>query len=526
MATERVSMRDAKEILRQKWSLKMTNRQVARSMGISAGTVGKTVSRARDAKLDWPQVEQLSEQALELKLYGVPAPPIHDRPLPPMQYLHEELHKKGVTLQLLHLEYLESYPEGYKYTQFCEHYRKWLKKRGLVMRQIHRAGEKLFVDYSGKKPHIVDRHTGECIEVELFVAVWGASNYTYAEASMSQKGPDWMASHVRAFEYFGGLSEVVVPDQLRSGVSRPCWYEPGIQRTYDEMARHYNTVIVPARPYKSRDKAKVEVGVQIAQRWILARLRKQTFFSLAELNDRIAELLEDLNSRMMRPYGKSRRELFQQLDQPVLKPLPERRFVYAEWKIDVGVNIDYHCDIKHHFYSAPYQLVRERVDAKIYALSVEIFHKGIRVATHARSFKRGGFTTLTEHMPRAHREHLKWSPSRLIHWGSTVGPNTEKLIEAILNDRPHPEQGYRSCLGILRLHKQYETARLENACARALRFGGRSYKNVATILKNGLDRLPLDGQRAAPYQLRLVHDNVRGAAYYAQVKTEDKEENK
>jgi transposase len=518
MAAERLSMRKTREILRQKWTLGRTNREIARSLDISAGAVGKTVCRAKAAKLDWPQVEQLDEPQLELRLYGLPAPTSRNRPLPPMLYIHQELHKKAVTLQLLHVEYIEQYPEGYKYTQFCERYKEWLKKQGMVMRQTHRAGEKLFVDYSGKKPHIVDRETGEMIEVELFVAVLGASNYTYAEATMSQKGPDWIASHVRALEFFGGVSEVLVPDQLRSAVSRPCWYEPGIQRTYEELAQHYNSVVIPARPGKSRDKAKVEVAVQVAQRWILARLRNQTFFSLAELNERIAELVEELNERTMRTYGKSRRQLFQQLDQPALKPLPERRFAYGEWKIDVGVNIDCHIHIDSQYYSAPHQLIGERVDIKQYAMTVEIFYKGNRVASHMRSFKRGVYTTKAEHLPRAHREHMKWSPSRLIHWGGTVGPNTEKLVEAIMSDRPHPEQGYRSCLGIMRLAKQYGVPRLECACARALWSGGRSYKHIEAILKNGLDRLPFGEEPAVPRQLCLMHDNVRGAEYYAQQK--------
>lgn len=518
MTTERLSMRKTREILRQKWTLAKTNRQIALSVGVSAGTVGKTVSRAKAVKLDWPQVVQLDEQQLEVKLYGLPTPPSHHRPLPLMEYIHQELHRKGVTLQLLHIEYLEKYPDGYKYTQFCNHYNLWLGKRRLVMRQIHRAGEKMFVDYSGKKPHIVDATSGECIEVELFVAVLGASNYTYAEASMSQKAPDWIASHVRALESFGGSSEVIVPDQLRSGVSRPCWYEPGIHRTYDEMAEHYGAVVIPARSGKPKDKAKVEVGVQIAQRWVLARLRNSTFFHLGDMNDRIFELVEQLNGRVMRVYGKSRQQLFEELDKPVLRPLPAQRFVYGQWKIEVGVNIDYHIQIDFHYYSVPFQLIGECVDVRLYPMTLEVFYKGRRIASHLRSSKRGAFTTHPEHMPKAYREHMKWSPSRLIHWGQTVGPNTEKLITAIFNDRPHPEQGYRSCLGILRLGKRYGSQRLENACGRALWSGGRTFRHVEAILKNGLDRLPVGEIPEAPRPPGPVNDNVRGAAYYAQPK--------
>lgn len=384
------------------------------------------------------------------------------------------------------------------------------------MRQIHRAGEKLFVDYSGKKPEIVDSTTGECIAVELFVAVLGASSYTYAEATLTQQSPDWVASHLRAFEYFGGATKVLVPDQLRSGVGKPCWYEPGIQRTYDEMAAHYGSVVVPARGGKPKDKAKVESGVLVAQRWILARLRNQTFFSLAELNDRIAELLEELNNREMKLLGKSRQELFERLDKPALLPLPSRRFEYGEWKIDVRVNIDYHIQLEHRFYSVPYQLVGERVDARLSAMTVEICFKGRRVGSHRRSFRRGSYTTQPGHMPKSHRAHAKWTPSRFINWAAKIGENTKRLVRAILEDRPHPEQGYRSCLGIIRLGKTYGAERLEKAAGRAYFAKARSYKHVEAILKNGLEQAPLPTGENESKQLPLIHENLRGADYYKQ----------
>src|SRR5881296_12177 len=310
------------------------------------------------------------------------------------------------------------------------------------MRQVHRAGAKLFVDYAGKKPTIIDATTGEVIAVELFVAVLGASNYTYAEATRTQQVPDWVASHQRAFQFFGGVTEAIVPDQLKSGVVVPCRYEPGVQRTYDAFAQHYGTVILPARPAKPRDKAKIEVAVQIVERWILARLRHETFFSLAALNARIAELLADLNARLMRLYRASRRELFERLDQPALRPLP-----------------------------------------------AEAFPRGQRVAAHRRSPVRGTHTTAPAHMPKAHQRHLEWTPSRLIDWARTIGAQTAALVEAILADRPHPEQGYRSCLGLLRLAKGYGPDRLEAASTRAVAVGARSYRHVDSMLKHGLDRL-------------------------------------
>ncbi len=514
MATERLSMRHAREILRQKLLLGRSHREVARSVGVSSSSISETVGRAKAAKLeDWAAIDAMDDAALETRLYGEPGSAGRTgRPMPDPVYLHTELRRKEVTLQLLHVEYLEKHPDGYRYTMFCEHYNRWLEKQSPVMRQTHRAGEKLFVDYAGQKPRVVDPQTGEVVEVELFVAVLGASNLTYAEATRTQRVGDWIGAHVRALEYIGGVARAIVPDQLKSGVTVPCRYEPGVQRTYDELAEHYGTVILPARPGHARDKAKVEVGVQIAERWILARLRHHTFFSIEALNDRIAELVEDLNTRHMRTYGKSRRELFAQVERAELLPLPAARFVAGEWKLGAKVNIDYHVEYEHHYYSAPHTLVREEVDVRATTSTVEIYRHNERVTSHLRSYVRGGHTTKPEHMPVAHRRHLEWSPSRIVGWASTVGTETAKLAEAILAERRHPEQGYRSCLGILRLGKKYGHDRLEAACARALSAGARSYRHVESILKHGLDRVaPADTNPASP---GLVHENVRGRNYY------------
>jgi transposase len=505
-------MRKTREILRQKWELGRTHREIAASVGQSLGAVATTLGRARAAGLDWAQTQTLSDAALEERIYG-PREETTARPMPAFEYLHAERKKPGVTLELLHLEYLEKQPDGYRYTQFCEHYRTWLGKRGLTMRQEHKAGEKLFVDYSGKKPHIIDSKTGEVIEVELFVAVLGASNYTFAEATLTQRGPDFIASHLRAFRFLGGVVGALVPDQLKSGVAVACRYEPGIQRTYEEMALHHGTAVLPARPAHARDKAKVEAGVQIAQRWILARLRHETFFSLEALNERIAELLEVLNDRRMRVYGASRRELFERLDRPALKPLPADPFEYCEWK-KVRLNIDYHAEVDHHYYSAPHPLVHEELEARFTATTVELLHRGERVASHLRSYQRGRHTTVTAHMPKAHQKHLEWTPSRIIHWAASIGPKTQALVEAILAERRHPEQGYRSCLGILRLAKRFGEGRLEAACARAGAVRARSYRHVESILKNGLDRLPSPVEETEERAPLAAHENIRGGGYY------------
>jgi transposase len=516
MATARIPVRHLREILRQKLELKRSHREIARSIGVSSGGVSTASSRAKHVGLTWAEVQTLTDDALDEKVYGVKTKKRLGRArLPDGAYLHAELHRVGVTLQLLHLEYLEREPTGYRYTAFCEHYKRWLAKQKPTMRHVHVGGDKLFTDYSGKKPSVVDPTTGEIVDVELFVAALGASNYTYAEATRTQQIPDWIASHVRAFEFLGGVPRAVVPDQLKSGVVGACRYEPVVQRSYQEMATHYGTVVLPARPAHPRDKAKVEAAVQIAQRWILAKLRNQTFHSIEALNERIGELLHELNERQMRVYGKSRRELFEQVDKPALGAMPEKRFVCGEWK-RVTVNIDYHVEYEHHYYSVPYALLGEKLWVRATAAVVEIFrddsvHADARIASHARSDARGRHTTRPEHMPKAHQKHAEWSPSRIVRWADTIGPSTAKLAQAILEDRPHPEQGYRSCLGILRLGKRFGDDRLEIACERALAVGARSYRHVESILKHGLDRVPADGDATL---VSRAHENVRGRDYY------------
>lgn len=513
MARRRLSMAQIREILRLKWQLGKSHRDAAKSLGISAGAVGGTVSRAKHAKLCWEEVQELSDEELQIRLYGSPRSRGGERPMPDLAKIDIELRRVGVTLELLHMEYLQEHPDGYQYSWFCQLHREWRKSRALTMRQPHKAGAKMFVDYSGKKPRIIDRKTGESEPVELFVAVLGASNKTYAEATKTQSIPDWISSHIHALEYYGGAPGAVVPDQLKSGVTQPCRYEPGIQRTYQEMAKHYDTAVIPARPAKPRDKAKVEGAVLIAQRWILARIRNEQFFSLEELNVRIWELLEEFNQRPMRGYGGiTRQQLFDDIERDALKPLPAERFVYAEWKT-ARVNMDYHVTVDKHHYSVPYHLARESVEVRMSAMTIEVFYKGKRVVSHVRRNEPGGHTTDIAHMPKAHREHLEWTPSRLVQWGSEIGPSTEALVSAILADRPHPEQGYRACLGLLRLETRHGAERLEAACSRAFRVGIRSYRRVASILAHKLDGAPLPDEPQEPSP-QPAHENVRGADYY------------
>ena len=394
MATERLTIRNLREILRQKLAFGRSHREAARAAGVSAGTVAMAATRAKVLELTWDDVCALDDCALDARMYGPTGSCRSGRPLPDLAYVHTELRRAGVTLQLLHVEYLEQHPTGYRYTTYCKLYHEWREQQRLSMRQVHVAGDKLFVDYSGKKPRVVDPESGELVEVELFVAVLGASNYTYAEATRTQQVPDWIASNVRALAFFGGVPAAIVPDQLKSAVTTACRYEPGIQKTYDELATHYGTTIFPARPGKPRDKAKVEAGVRIAQRWILGRIRNQVFFSLAELNERIRELVDELNRYVMRSYGTSRRDLFERLDRPALRALPDDPYEYAEWK-KVRLNIDYHAEFDHHYYSAPHRYRHHELWMRATCATIEIFHANKRVAAHARSYVRGRHTTCT-----------------------------------------------------------------------------------------------------------------------------------
>jgi transposase len=516
MATERLPMRKIREVLRMRWHLELTVREISRGLGISVGVVQKIAARAKTAGLTWEMAEGLTEDALEERLYGRPAPPGNERARPDPAYMHRELRRAGVTLELLHLEYLEEHPDGLRYTAFCDTYRRWLSTAGLVMRQVHKAGEKTFVDYSGKKPAYVAPQTGELIEVEFFVSVLGASNYTYAEATATQQVADFIGSHVRAYAYFGGVTEITVPDQLKSGVTTSDRYEPGVQRTYGEMAKHYGTAIVPARPRKPRDKAKVEVGVQIAQRWILARLRNETFFSLAALNARIAELRDELNARPMKKLGgATRRDLFERYDRPALRALPSAPYELTAWE-QVRVNLDYHVEIDKHWYSVPYQVLTVGKREPLWACStesmVQIFHRGQRVAAHVRSRVAHKHTTDPSHMPPAHRAYSA-GVDGVIAWAAAFGPMTEAMVRRLIDANPVREQGWRSARGLRRVAEKYGPERTERACARALFFGARSYKPVEKILSLGREQLPLPSEEHAE-ALVIDHENVRGADYF------------
>ena len=512
MPGERLPMRKIRDVLRLSAG-GLSKRKIAISLGIGATAAGECLRRARLAGLAWPLPEELGDEALEARLYPVSAAlaaVTARRPRPDWPAIHRELRRKGVTLQLLWEEHRAGYPDGHGYSRFCELYRSWAGRLSPTMRQTHVAGERLFVDYAGTTLAVIDGTTGEVIAVQLFVATLGASSYTYAEASWTQGLADWIGSHTRAFAFFGGVAAMVVSDNLRSGITKACFYEPAVNRTYAEMAAHYDTAVVPARPYKPRDKAKVEVAVQVATRWIIAKLRNRRFFTLAALNAAIAVEVADLNSRVTRHLGASRRTLFEEMERPALKRLPAEPYTFAQWQ-ECRAGLDYHVEIEKHYYSVPHGLLREAMWARITARTVEVFHRGKRVATHVRSSSNRRHTTVRDHMPSSHRRHADWTPERIQRQANEIGPRTAVLIEVIQREKPHPEQGFRACIGILRHARTFGAERLEAACDRALKIGARSYTSVTSILKTNLDRhRPAPATDGPP----IAHDNIRGPGYF------------
>ncbi len=507
---KRLPMRKIRDVLRLA-AQGMSTRQMASSLAIGRTTLREYIYRARAAGLSWPLPDDLSDGDLERLLFPRLSGDVRDNiPQPDWSYMHSELRRTGVTLALLWEEYRAAHPEGYGYSRYCELYSRWEGKLSPVMRQRYAAGDKLFVDYAGATIDVISPETGEVRTAQLFVAALGASNYTYVEATWTQKLPDWIASHTRAFAFFGGVPAQIISDNLKSGVTKACFYDPAINRTYADMAAHYDTAVVPARPRKPRDKSKVETAVLLTERWIVARLRNRRFFGLDDLNAAIRNLLDQLNNKVTRHLGASRRDLFAKIDKPALNPLPREPYIYAEWK-QCRAGLDYHVDIGRHYYSVPHQLLRQKLWARITARTVEIFHNGQRVASHARTSGNRQHSTHREHMPPNHRFRADWSPERIRRQAARIGPNTEAFVEVVMRERRHPEQGFRTCLGVIRLAKSFGRDRLEAACARALEINARSYSSLHSILKNGLDRKP---RTRATDEPAITHPNIRGADYF------------
>lgn len=510
MPAKRITMRKIRDVIRLHFGAKLSIRDINRSTKVSVGGIHRLIEKTKEKGLGWPLPVHLDDDAALATLFYPAADPRPSKKFaqPDWASIHQELKKKGVTRQLLWEEYTQQYPNRcYSLTQFYARYKQWLKKQKRSMRQTHKAGEKLFVDYAGQTVPIVCATTGEVRSAQIFVAVMGASSYTFAEATWSQGLKDWLQSHVRAFEFYGGLSTMVIPDNLRSGVSKACRYDPELNPSYQQLADHYHIAVIPARPYRPKDKAKAEVGVQVIERWILARLRHHIFFSLAELNTCIRKLLEDVNNRPFKRLPGSRREWFEKLDKPALKPLPKHPYEYTDIK-PATVNVDYHIEYDHHCYSVPHQLVGERVDIHAQDRLIQIYFKNQRITSHVRKYH-PGMTTESTHMPEKHAKHLKWTPGRLMNWAQQLGPETRQWVKAQLQRKAHPEQAYRVCLGLLSLSRKYPAERIDKACSIANEKGLTKLKHIKTILESNQDKLV----QTSSWQLSLLpqdHENIRG----------------
>lgn len=496
-------MRKIREILRLYYSCHLSVRQISQSCKVSRPAITGYLNKVKTFNLSWPLPENLSDEDLDTLLFPTERKLRNQVKTPDWEYVCRELKRKGVTRQILWEEYIEKNPDGISYSLYCTYLREWLKKQDVTMRIVHKAGEKVFVDYAG--PTVSVTTDQGIINAQIFIAVCGASNYTYVEATASQNLNDWTSSHVRAFKFFGGTPQIIVTDNLKSGVTKADYYEPDINRCYHELAKHYDLAVIPARSRKPKDKAKVEGAVLIAERWILARIRDEQFFSLVALNKRISELLKEFNQRPFQKMNGSRASMFEEIERHELKALPEIHYEFADFKI-ARVNVDYHIEYKNHYYSVPYQYVRNEVTLRVTAQIIEIFAKNVRIASHFRSNKKGAHTTIPEHMPKKHQDYATWTPERISQWANKVGPATSELTRRIIESRQHPQQGFRSCFGLLRLEESYSAARLEVACERALMYGTYTYQSVKSMLKSGFDKKKVNEQPVKSIQ----HENIRG----------------
>src|SRR5580693_5612610 len=514
MPAERIAMRQVRDVLRLN-AAGVSGNEIARRVGVAPSTVRLTLKRLAAAGLGWPLPAEMTDAVLEAQLFtAVGTKQGYRRHAEPdWAEIHRELKRKHVTLAMLWDEYIERQPDGYHYSRFCELYGGWASRISVTMRQTHAGGDKLFVDYAGDTvPVIVDRLSGKVRPAQIFVAVLGASSFTYAEASWTQALSDWIGAHTRAFEAIGGVPNLLVPDNTKVAVIKACPYEPQVNRTYAEMAAHCDTAVLPARPRRPRDKAKVETAVLIIERWLLGRLRHRRFYGLAEVNAAIGELLRQLNEeRPIRRLGITRRALLEELDRPHLKELPSEPYSFAEWRLR-RVGIDYHVEVEAHFYSVPYRFARSEVEVRLTPRTVEIFLKGERIAAHLRSSGNHRHTTVPEHMPSSHRRYADWTVERIRREAAAIGPAAAALCELILERRPHPEQGFRSCLGIVRLVRPFGADRVEAAAMRAVEIGTLTYGSVRSILDNKLDRQA--AQSRAGDAVPVLHPNIRGPRYY------------
>ena len=512
MAQERISMRKIKEALRLYYEAKVSQNNIAKVIGISRHSTQQYLLRFRASKISWPLPGDIGEEELENRLFPRGNKLPGKRPKLDYEYLLQEIRKPNATLGILWEEYKQQNPTGYQYSYFCDLFNEYRNSVNSSMRQEHKAGEKTFVDFGESGIKIMNSITGEETPAKIFVSVWGASAYMYAESSFSERLSDWIQLNVHALEYFDCCSKAIVPDNLKSAVNKACKYEPELNPTYAEFARHYGTVIYPARPYRPKDKSRAETGIKLAKRWILFRLRNRVFYSLFELNQAIWELLKQFNNKLMKKFNKSRQELFEQLDKPHALSLPATRYEFAEWKKS-KVQFNYHISYNGHEYSVPYTLIHKTVEIRASVKTIEIFYRGKRIYSHLRNHLEHGYTTILSHMPPSHQKYIEWTPERIKNWAKRYGQSVIALVEKIMESRKFPEQAYKSCLGIIRLENKFTAERLNLACLRALEYRAYSYHSVVNILQRGLDKQPLASVNQNKQQ--IDHENIRGAQYYS-----------
>ena len=511
---EKISMLKIKEVFRLKYETKLSARKISRALNLSHTVVNQYIKRFDVSMLDYETLMELSNREIVTKLFNLESKP-SKYPVPNWSRVHKELANKIVTLELLHEEYVKDCPHGhYGYTWFCNNYKAYAKKLSPSMRQIHKAGEKVFIDFSGVRVPVADPISGEIKYAEIFVAVLGASGYPFVIAVPSQKKADFIYAHKEMFKAFGGVPELLVPDNLKSAVTRVDRYEPDVNADYAKLAQHYGCAIMPARGYKPKDKALVEQGVKLMQRWLLARLRHTTFFSIAQLNHDIKALMPLYFNKQIKRLGVSRQELFDTIDKPALNPLPSNEYEYKELKL-LKVSIDYHIQLDSVLYSVPYQLIHKKVEVWFSAKTVSIYFEGKEVATHPRLHKRGAYSTQTMHMSSAHQKYLEWSPGRIMNWGLTIGKETSRLLQAIMDRRPHPEMGYRSCLGLMRaFEKSKESGMSEEDLDAVASFAMRHQRFRLKQIRELLKTPPQEQEETVAISLLTHHDNVRGSSYY------------
>lgn len=509
MPAKRLSMRKIKEILRLHFELNLSERIISTSLGCSRSAVGDYIKKSITAKITWKDIKDLPDEQVESFLFSKNISRKKAAELP-MEEIHLELKKKYVTKELLWHEYKNKINWQGSYSLFCMRYRDWSRGRNIYMRQQHNYGEKLFIDYAGPTVKIYDLNTNSSKDAQIFVCALGGSNYTYAEASWSQNSENFISSHIRAFEYFGGVAKILVPDNLKSAVDIPSKYESEINKSYLKLAEHYNCVVIPARVRKPKDKAKVESAVLLVERWILACIRDKKYYSLSTLNEDISILLEKLNSKKFKKLPGSRKSIFTEYEKPALIPLPKTEFEHSNFKL-TRVGLHYHIEYDKNYYSVPYTYARKEVEIRVTLNTIEVLYRNARIASHIRQYSVNKWSTQLEHMPRSHKEVVEWTPEKIVNCAKSIGEYTSNIIEKILHSKEHPQQGFNSAFGIIRLKEKYGEERLEACCYRAYKYNIISYRQINNLLKNGCDKIPFVEEEISKI---IQHENIRGTEYF------------